>query len=418
MTSTRSNDTAAETNGSKGTTAAGEKHAIDSKDTGGSPQAKRVKRDEADDGNQLTLEESFAKKGDTKPNAGKVHEEEKEGGKADSKAETKDDAKKGDAEGDDDTEMEDSKDQDDKEAQGKDIDSKSANPDSTAEKPHEDPDVPSSILEKGLIYFFIRARVNIDEPEQVNDIARSYLILRPLAKDARLGDGPIGDAGNSRLLALPKKVLPESGRDKFMVFVEKSGASFADLKEGFLQGAETMTKTQGTSTTPPATPAAEGVYVITSTGRDSHLAYMITLPEELGEVQKDLGVKDQGSFIISTKNPEQPSPANTQLPEGPGFTKEIQNEFQSRRWLPSKPAHFDFPNAQILLIGESSGIEKAVEPQKKDQKNGKEEPEEVLKNLEEDDVNRMKHLGNSDSEAIFKDLRASADDYPKLMTTF
>lgn len=96
----------------------------------------------------------------------------------------------------------------------------------------------------------------------------------------------------------------------------------------------------------------------------------------------------------------------------------IQDEFQGRRWLPSKPAHFDYPNAQILLIGESSGIEKAVEPQQKDQKNGKEEAEEVLKDLEDDDVDRMKHLGDSDSEAIFKDLRASADDYPKLMTTF
>ncbi|KAG7102532.1 hypothetical protein HYQ44_018342 [Verticillium longisporum] len=400
MVATRSNNTHAKADGAHGDAAAGEKHVIDNQDNGASPDAKRVKRDEADDEKQTTIEESFAKSGESKPTTTTDESRHNEADK-----QTKND---------NDTEMGDSKDAD---SDNK-VDAKPTSKSDTAEKPHEDPDVPSSILEKGLIYFFIRARVNIDEPEQVNDIARSYFILRPLARDARLGEGPIGDAGNSRLLALPKKVLPQSGKDRFMVFVEKSGASFKELKETFLQGAENVTKTQGTSTTPPATPVAEGVYVITSTGRDSHLAYMITLPGELGEVQKDLGVKEQGSFIVSTKNPEQPSPANTQLPEGPGFSKEIQDEFQGRRWLPSKPAHFDYPNAQILLIGESSGIEKAVEPQQKDQKNGKEEAEEVLKDLEDDDVDRMKHLGDSDSEAIFKDLRASADDYPKLMTTF
>ena len=48
---------------------------------------------------------------------------------------------------------------------------------------------------------------------------------------------------------------------------------------------------------------------------------MTTLPKELGEVQKKLGIKDQGSFILSTKNPEYPGPANARLPKGPEFPK-------------------------------------------------------------------------------------------------
>lgn len=64
---------------------------------------------------------------------------------------------------------------------------------------------PSSILEKGIIYFFFRGRVGIDEPSDVSDIARSYMVLRPLPRGSGLGDGPVGDAGNNRLLALPKK---------------------------------------------------------------------------------------------------------------------------------------------------------------------------------------------------------------------
>lgn len=191
-----------------------------------------------------------------------------------------------------------------------------------AVQPSEEPNVPSNILEKGIIYFFMRGRVNIEEPESVQDIARSYILLRPIAKDARLGEGPLADVGNTRLLALPKKTLPVSGKDRFMVFVEKSGASYDEIKKEFLAASEYETKTAGTRRTPAATPVGEGVYAITSTGRDSHLAYLLTLPEKLDEVQEELGLKKEGSFIISTKNPQHSGPANTQLPDGPGFPKE------------------------------------------------------------------------------------------------
>lgn len=182
--------------------------------------------------------------------------------------------------------------------------------------------VPSSILEKGIIYFFFRGRVDTPDPSTVNEIARSYILLRPLPKDASLSSGPIGDAGNSRLLAIPKKVLPQSGRDRWISFVEKSGVSFQELKDEFLSKSEYMTKTMGGRTTPAATPIGEGVYAITSTGRESHLVYMLTLPEKLGEVQKEMGLKKKGSFIISTKNPEYPGPATARLPKAAEYPEE------------------------------------------------------------------------------------------------
>lgn len=192
----------------------------------------------------------------------------------------------------------------------------------TAERPHEQPDVPSSILEKGIIYVFFRPRVNVTDPESVQDVARSYLLLRPLAPDARLGEGPIGDRGNSRLLVIPKKSVPQSPGERLMVFVDMAQVSFEQLKEDFLKGAERETKTRGTSHIPPVTPAAEGVYAITSTGRESHLAYVLTLPEEMGDVQKELGFEKEGSFIVSTKNPSYPGPSNAQLPKKPDFSQE------------------------------------------------------------------------------------------------
>ena len=107
-----------------------------------------------------------------------------------------------------------------------------------------------------------------------------------------------------------------------MVFVEKSGASYEEIKKEFLAGDDYETKTAGSRRTPMATPVGEGVYGVTTTGRESHLVYLLTLPEKRGSAQEELGLKDKGSFILSTKNPEAPGPQNTQLPEGPGFPKE------------------------------------------------------------------------------------------------
>lgn len=71
-----------------------------------------------------------------------------------------------------------------------------------------------------------------------------YIVLRPLPLGAKIGDGPLEDSGSARLLALPKKVLPKSKKDRFLVFVEKPKATIQDLKEQF-RASEYATKTQG-----------------------------------------------------------------------------------------------------------------------------------------------------------------------------
>ena len=180
---------------------------------------------------------------------------------------------------------------------------------------------PSSILEKGIIYFFFRGRVGVNEPSDVNDIARSYIVLRPLPHGAKLGDGPIGDAGNNRMLALPKKVLPVSPKDRFMTFVEKANISMDDIKSQ-LSSSDYTTKTAGARHTPAATPIGEGVYAITQTGRETHLAYILTIPSELGEIQQGVGLKQRGSYITSAKNPQSSGPANASLPQGAEYPQE------------------------------------------------------------------------------------------------
>jgi hypothetical protein len=93
--------------------------------------------------------------------------------------------------------------------------------------------VPSNILEKGLVYFFTRNRVGIDDADSVGDLQRTFFVLRPLPTGAKLGDGAIPDLKNNRLFALPKKTFPKSHNDRFMAFVEKSNSSIQDLKDNF-----------------------------------------------------------------------------------------------------------------------------------------------------------------------------------------
>lgn len=177
--------------------------------------------------------------------------------------------------------------------------------------------VPSNILEKGIIYFFYRPRVNIEDPQGLEEIARSFAVLRPtpLGGELDMGQGPIDKDARCRLIMLPKKKFPTSHNEKDMAFVEKAGQSMKDLQDNFIASTTYQTKTQGERTTQEAKPYAEGVYAITSTKRTSHLAYIITLPKEIGEVQESFGLHERGSWIVQSKNPKFPGPPIGQLPK-------------------------------------------------------------------------------------------------------
>lgn len=136
---------------------------------------------------------------------------------------------------------------------------------------------------------------------------------------------------------------------------------------------------------PPATPFAEGVYAITTTGRESHLAYKITAPG-IGELQKDLGVNTKGSYIVSVKNPNAPGLTNASIGNPSKYPEKIQSKFRQLRWAPFEPEMLDYEHAQILIIGEGQGVlGKAVDEPSKDQNDeNKEKPEEELDQLEEE----------------------------------
>ncbi len=210
--------------------------------------------------------------------------------------------------------------EDDEKSKGK-VDGTKIPEETVKESSTREDSTPSSVLEKGIIYFFFRGRVGINEPSNVDEIARSYIVLRPIPHGANIVDGPIGDAGTNRLLALPKKVLPTSAKDRFMIFVEKANTSMEEIKS-CLAASDYATKTAGARHTPSATPIGEGVYAITKRGHESHLAYILTIPSELGEVQKDVGLQERASFVTTVKNPQYSGPVNTNLPQGPSYPPE------------------------------------------------------------------------------------------------
>ncbi|KAH8590818.1 hypothetical protein B0O99DRAFT_654698 [Bisporella sp. PMI_857] len=282
---------------------------------------------------------------------------------------------------------------------------KNAFDESVVEDEKREAQIPSSILEKGIIYFFFRGCIGVEDPQDIEDTMRSYI----------LGDGPLHD-GNVRLLALPKKVLPNSNRDRFLVFVEKSNSSIKDLRDQF-SSVDYPTKTTSTSHTPAATPFAEGVYAITSTGRASHLAYHITYPE-IGEAQKELGAHERGSYTVSTKNPKAPGPANATLDNPAEYPEHIRKKFRNLRWMPLEPELLDYENTQVLIIGEGMGnychsLEEVNKDQRGDEKVAPVDEIEKLLNEDHERVHGLK-----DDDPVFVDLGLSSKGYPKMQTTW
>ncbi|KAG6010003.1 hypothetical protein E4U21_000444 [Claviceps maximensis] len=297
---------------------------------------------------------------------------------------------------------------------------------------------PPTVLEKGIFYFFIRARVDINTPKKVADIARSYLVLHPVPLDGHVDeeDAPLASSSKSRLLALPKKVLPGSAKDRFLTFVEKVDASPKELKDGLLRGEDYETKTVGRRHRPGAMPVGEGVYVLTRTERESHLSYVVTVSagekgvDEMSSLHKALRLKNRGSFIVSSRNPKFEAPKGARVPDGPEYPKRVLDKFDNLRWAPTEPEFMDYARAQMLLIGDTTALGKEVkngaeaetEADAQDDKDDKETDEDtgadgddegdgvpgVLNQLESEHIQRMKQLSADDADAIYADLHSRA----------
>lgn len=78
-----------------------------------------------------------------------------------------------------------------------------------------------------------------------------------------------------------------------------------------------------------------GVYAIVEHNNHTHLAYSLQIPEAsaLGEPQEAFNIGQEGSFVISVKNPEQPAPQGVGLgsKQSASFSPEFQEMFAGVR---------------------------------------------------------------------------------------
>ncbi|RMJ25109.1 hypothetical protein PHISP_04008 [Aspergillus sp. HF37] len=279
--------------------------------------------------------------------------------------------------------------------------------------------VSSNIIEKGIIYFFYRPRVNVQEAHGVGEVARSFLVLRPTPRGAILDhtQGPLDAGSTCRLLVLPKKKFPASSKERDMGFVEKAGKSMKELDESFIAGREYETSTRGERTVQEAKPYAEGVYAIISEMRSSHLVYILTVPAEIGDIQKDFGLRDRGSWIVQSKNPKFPGPPYARLPKDPEYPEHVKEQFADLRWVPTKPELIDYPNAQFLMIGSSQDdLGRAASAEPREKKPEEEQPKQELEQMEAENESRVDALKGD--HTVYEDLGLDAKNYPKVPSTW
>ena len=204
----------------------------------------------------------------------------------------------------------------------------------------------AEILEQGDIYFFYRPKKGAEEVKGIEDVRRFFMVTAP--EDSHL----------YRLFVIGKKSLPEIRETE-----ARASERYWARVGGIFKDANTLTKELSSDEFrkgDAARPVGEGKYAIVRHHQNhTELAYVLELPKEPGEAQKELGIEKEASYVISVINPKIPKQSN--LPtteEPPKYPQEILNEFKENENFVSlsKDTKFiDYQNAQIILIGAREG---------------------------------------------------------------
>lgn len=190
--------------------------------------------------------------------------------------------------------------------------------------------------------FFYRPRVGVEDVHSLGQVQRMYMVLAPTSRPA----SPL------RLIAIPKKHLPDTGRkERLFAFVDKVEADMEEIM-GHLGQKTYETKTRGTRTVAAARVAGEGVYSIVQRHGSTQLAHVLSVPQAPGGVQEALGLGGEGSFVMQVKNPERPNPPNVGLGDKADYSQEQRGEFRGYAWIAAHdPTLLDRERCELLLVG-------------------------------------------------------------------
>ena len=212
----------------------------------------------------------------------------------------------------------------------------------------------TEILEYGDIYFFYRPKVRSEKVKSIEDVRRFFMIT---ASEQRVNNSN-SDNQIYRLFVVGKKSLPTIRKSE-----ARASERFWARIGGVFKNANELTKellSDEFRRGDAARPVGEGKYALVKYQNHAEIAYILELPKEPGEAQKELGIEKEASYIISVINPKtRPSKEGYPSTEEPAkYPPEVLNEFNENEnfiSLTKDTKLIDYKNAQIILIGAREG---------------------------------------------------------------
>ena len=212
------------------------------------------------------------------------------------------------------------------------------------------------ILEYGDIYFFYRPKVGSSDVKSIDDVRRFFMVIAP--EETKTGrDKEKTHRQFYRLFVIGKKSLPEIRTTE-----ARSSERYWARVGGIFEKPEDLTKellSDELKKGDLARPVGKGKYAIIRHQNHAELAYILEVPTEPGEAQREFDIEKEASYIVTVINPNKPVPEGypsaEQSPKYPDF---IQHEFgEDENFIPltRNLELVNYQNAQVILIGAREG---------------------------------------------------------------
>ncbi|MBI4492811.1 MAG: hypothetical protein HY690_08480 [Chloroflexi bacterium] len=205
----------------------------------------------------------------------------------------------------------------------------------------------ATMLESGDIFFLYLPQPGVRHVRGLDQVARTYFVLSPRPAHAQRARHQEGR--HHRLFSLHALRLPptQPGAHQGVWALLEQVAPSAEVFDHRLDALGNG-KTVAEKQIALVRPAGEGRYALVDHGEHQHLAYVLELPTELGEVQRALRIAQRATYTLQVKAPDAASPLLVDIPPAyPGKLRELLAPWELAPLLDL--ALLDYPRAQVYL---------------------------------------------------------------------